>query len=84
MWAEGIGKDISLGGMFVETETPASFNAEIVVRVGLRTATGAISDFDLPATVRWVRAGGMGVQFGLLGVHETRAITELTRPSDPQ
>jgi type IV pilus assembly protein PilZ len=73
----GIGKDISIGGMFIETSTAAAFGAEIIIRVRLRTATGSAGDFDLPGVVRWVRDGGMGVQFGLLGAHETHAITEL-------
>lgn len=77
--AEGAGRDISLGGIFVETSTPAAFRAEIVVRLSLRTATGGIRVFELPGVVRWVRDGGMGVQFGLLGVHETHAITELSK-----
>jgi hypothetical protein len=76
---EGIGRDVSLGGIFIETETPASFGAEVIVRVRLRTPTDAERDFDLPGVVRWVRSGGMGVQFGLLGALETHAITELGR-----
>lgn len=77
--ASGVGRDVSIGGMFIETATAAPFNAELTIRVQLRTATGAMRDFDLPARVRWVRDGGMGVQFGLIGVHETHAITELSR-----
>lgn len=76
---QGIGKDVSIGGMFIETHTPASFGAELVVRVRLRTPAGGEQDFDLPGVVRWVRDGGMGVQFGLLGALETHAITELTK-----
>ncbi len=76
---EGIGKDLSIGGMFIETPTSAAFGAEVVVRVRLHTPTGADQDFDLPGVVRWVRNGGMGVQFGLLGALETHAITELTK-----
>jgi hypothetical protein len=79
-WESGVGKDISLGGIFIEASAVAPFGAAIVVRVNLRTATGSHADFDLPGIVRWVRAGGMGVQFGLLGVHETHAITELSSP----
>ncbi|MBX3260775.1 MAG: PilZ domain-containing protein [Labilithrix sp.] len=75
--ARGIGKDISIGGMFIETDTPAPFGADVVVRVRLRTPSSDGQDFDLPGVVRWVRAGGMGVQFGLLGALETHAITEL-------
>ena len=74
--ASGIGKDISIGGIFIETNTPASFGAEVVVRVRLKTPNDH-QDFDLPGVVRWVRSGGMGVQFGLLGALETHAITEL-------
>ena len=38
---------------------------------------GEPAAFALPAVVRWVRNGGMGVQFGLLGARETHTITEL-------
>lgn len=76
---QGIGKDISIGGMFIETEAAAAFGAEVVVRVRLRTPSGTEQDFDLPGVVRWVRSGGMGVQFGLLGALETHAITELAK-----
>lgn len=76
----GIGKDISIGGMFIETNAPdLVFGAEITVRVSLRGATGTMDEFELPGVIRWVRTGGMGVQFGLLGAHETHAITELSR-----
>ena len=79
LWTDGMGKDISLGGIFIETEAPAPFAAEIVVRVQMKTANGNLAEFDLPGVVRWVRERGMGVQFGLLGVHETHAITELKK-----
>jgi len=73
----GRAKDISLGGMYVETEQPLDFGAELVVQV---TLPGHKAAFSLPAVVRWVRAGeGMGVQFGLIGARETHAITELTK-----
>jgi hypothetical protein len=78
-WESGIGKDISIGGIYIEGSVIAPFSAEVVVRVKLATATGAMADFDLPGVVRWVRSGGMGVQFGLLGAHETHAITELAK-----
>lgn len=75
--ASGIGRDISIGGMFIQTEQPAPFGADVIVRVRLRTPSKDDQDFDLPGVVRWVRSGGMGVQFGLLGALETHAITEL-------
>jgi hypothetical protein len=45
----------------------------------LFAASGAEEEFALPGVVRWVRDRGMGVQFGLLGVQETHAITELEK-----
>ncbi len=75
----GVGRDISIGGIFIETPVSAPFNTELIIRVQLRMASGALGQFDLPGRVRWTRSGGMGVQFGLLGAQETHAITELTR-----
>ena len=72
----GVGKDISLGGMFIETESPGAFNAEIVIVTDLPGEHGSVT---LPAVVRWTKPGGMGVQFGLLGARETHVITEITR-----
>lgn len=77
--ASGIGKDISIGGIFIETSSPAPFGADLIVRVRLRTPSRDDQDFDLPGVVRWVRGNGMGVQFGLMGALETHAITELTK-----
>jgi len=72
----GRAKDISLGGMFVETPNPLPFRADLTVRVVL---PGQKAPFEIPAVVRWTRADGMGVQFGLIGARETHAITEVTR-----
>ncbi|MGH7296513.1 MAG: PilZ domain-containing protein [Polyangiaceae bacterium] len=74
--AAGRAKDISLGGMFLETSTPLAFGADLVVHV---TMPGQKTSFAIPAVVRWLGGGGMGVQFGLIGARETHAITELTK-----
>jgi type IV pilus assembly protein PilZ len=73
----GRARDLSVGGMYVQTPAPPPFGSEVVVHVVL---PGQKVAFALPAVVRWTRAGeGMGVQFGLLGARETHAITELTK-----
>lgn len=72
----GVAKDISIGGMFIQTDTPAAFGSEVTVKVKLPTAK---AELTLRGVVRWVRDGGMGVQFGLMGALETHAITELAR-----
>lgn len=68
-------RDVSVGGMFLESPEQPAFGAELTLSFELpglgRTA--------LPAVVRWSSAEGFGVQFGLLGVRETRALGELTR-----
>ena len=71
---EAFAKDISIGGMFVETTSPAAFGAEVVI---VLTLPGSPSPVSLPGVVRWVRDGGMGIQFGNLGAKETHLITEI-------
>ncbi len=73
---DGLAKDISVGGMSIETSLAPRFGAEVIVHVEL---PGATEPLVLPGVVRWVRGGAIGVQFGLLGAIETHAITELTR-----
>jgi type IV pilus assembly protein PilZ len=70
--SEGECRDLSLGGMFIETTTPRPFGSEVVVHVSV---PGEAKPYVLPGVVRWVRGGGMGVQFGLLGARETNMIT---------
>ena len=72
----GLAKDVSVGGMFVETSSPAAFGADVVIHL---TLPGSNDPVALPGVVRWVRDGGMGVQFGLLGAMETHLITEIGR-----
>jgi hypothetical protein len=74
-FSEGLAKDVSLGGMFITTEFPAPFGAEITVHA---TLDGS-GELALPAIVRWTRADGMGLQFQLLGARETFTITEIVR-----
>jgi uncharacterized protein (TIGR02266 family) len=72
----GRAKDLSIGGMYVQTTTPLPFGSEVVVHVVL---PGQKAPMALPAVVRWSRpTEGMGLQFGLIGARETHAITELT------
>jgi uncharacterized protein (TIGR02266 family) len=71
---EGTSRDISVGGMFVETDKPAAFGAPL--RVFL-TLPGLKQEVAVKATVRWTQKDGMGVQFGVMGARETHALTQL-------
>lgn len=71
---EGLAKDISLGGMYIEASVVPSFGTKISVACRL---PGTQQEATLPAVVRWVKPDGFGIQFGLLGARETHAITQL-------
>jgi hypothetical protein len=72
-----IAVDLSVGGVYVEAEFVPAFGAELVL----------VGDFPgaarlrLPSIVRWVKPGGFGVQFGLLGAKETHALGVLMQQS---
>ena len=72
----GNGRDISLGGMFIEASEVPAFGTPVTVVARL---PGAQDDARLPAVVRWNKAGGFGVQFGLMGARDTHAITRLMK-----
>ena len=66
-------RDMSLGGMFVETTTSVPFGAAVTLYLplpGMHSAT-------IKATVRWTKPDGMGVQFGVMGARETHALMKL-------
>jgi hypothetical protein len=71
----GILVDVSMGGAFISTEVLPAFGADVTIIGDLPGAPGA----RLPAVVRWSKAGGFGVQFGLLGARETHALNVLVR-----
>jgi type IV pilus assembly protein PilZ len=70
---KGVCRDLSLGGMHVQTLDPAPFGANVTVYLQLK---GTDAPIALPGIVRWVKADEMGIQFGLLGARETYALTE--------
>jgi hypothetical protein len=69
-------KDVSVGGMFLESAEQPPFGTQIVI-VG--RLPGAKKDVRLPAVVRWTKPLGFGVQFGLLGALETHLLSELMK-----
>ena len=80
-WKDGVGKDVAVGGMSIETEEKLAFGAEVEVSVQL---PGDDEIFLIPGVVRWCRGGRIGVQFGMIGVRETHVITEIARKADDQ
>jgi type IV pilus assembly protein PilZ len=73
---DGVARDMSLGGMFIEAAAAPAFGSKLSLQCQL---PGMKEESRLPAVVRWVTTAGFGVQFGLLGARETHAITSLLR-----
>ena len=71
----GASRDISTGGMYVETSDIPAFGTKI----GLQLDAPGLHSMVLPGIVRWTKADGFGVQFQLLGARETHALAELVR-----
>jgi hypothetical protein len=70
----GTTSDIGLGGSRIICPAPPPFGTALTLTVRL---PGGSDLSHLPAVVRWTSDGEFGVQFGLLGIHDTRLITEL-------
>lgn len=68
-------RDISYGGMFLVGQSPCPVGTELVLMFDLP----GIGRAQVPGFVRWHRADGFGVQFGLIGARETHAIGQLIR-----
>ena len=71
---DGVCRNLSLGGMFIETIHPAAFGSSVLVQIQL---PGLKAPTAIPCVVRWTDKEGMGVQFGGMGARETHALTEL-------
>lgn len=67
-------RDVSLGGMFIETSSPLPYGATVKLFMRL---PGLRAEAQIEGTVRWSKPGGMGVQFGRMGARETHALTQL-------
>jgi hypothetical protein len=72
---EGLARDLSVGGLFVESERTLPFGASLLVV----TKSLSARELRLPAIVRWAASGGFGVQFGLLGAYATHVIVDLVK-----
>lgn len=70
----GVAKDISVGGVYIQSSQQLPFNTAVTV-VG--QLPGSSKQSRLPGVVRWTKENGFGVQFGLLGAVDTHLITKL-------
>jgi hypothetical protein len=73
---DGFAVNVGLGGMYIESETLPPFNHEVTVRFRLPNLD---EDTVVVGTVRWVRNGGAGIQFGSLRARDVWALNQLLR-----
>lgn len=66
-------RDVSVGGMFVEAEVAPAFGTKLTITGDFPGGPG----MKIPAIVRWLTTDGFGVQFGLLGAHETHVLASI-------
>lgn len=71
---QGTTRNISLGGMFIETSQTMTIGTPARLRMRLP----ALKELtEVPVTVRWVTPEGIGVQFGSLRALEVWALNQL-------
>lgn len=70
----GTTRNVSLGGALVSLSEPITFGADVNVRVFLPPLK---EEASIPATVRWVTAGAVGLQFGSLRAREVWALNQM-------
>ena len=71
--------DLSVGGAFIEAEAspPMGTQASLVIQMP------GDKQLAIDGTIRWAKPNGIGVQFGLLGVRETYALSEFLSDLEP-
>lgn len=72
----GFTRDLSLGGMYIESPRSWPFGTVLEVWMAL---PGLPEGATVTATVRWSKEGGMGLQFGLMGARETHALVAVLK-----
>ena len=72
---DGTARDVSIGGMFVETDVRVAIATQLEMTLALPDDVS----LTVPAVVRWSTAQGFGVQFGLLGAAATHTLVRLMR-----
>jgi hypothetical protein len=73
---DAIAVNVGVGGIQVESEVALTFNSELKVRIRL---PGLDEDTVVDGTVRWIKDGNSGVQFGSLRARDVWALNQLLR-----
>lgn len=66
--------DLSVGGAYIESDSPPSMGERLWVRI---VAPTAWEPLELQAEVRWIEAGGFGVRFSQMTQADAAALLAL-------
>lgn len=72
--------NVSLGGALVSVSDTIAFGSAVKVRVTLPPLK---EQTEMPATVRWIAPGAVGVQFGSLRAKEVWALNQMFKDANP-
>jgi len=75
---DAVAIDMSLDGTRIEGTVAPAYGTQMTIVAQL---PGSSEISRLPVTVRWTSPSLFGVQFGLLGAHDTRIIAEMLAQS---
>ncbi len=62
--------------MFVEAEVLPAFGTQVTIIGDFPGRAGSVG-MKIPGIVRWITTDGFGIQFGLLGAHETHVLASI-------
>ena len=71
-------RDLSLGGMFVHTVAPLRFATEVTLQLAIASLK---YEGEVPAVVRWISQGGVGLAFRSLRARDVHAFNQLFKSS---
>jgi hypothetical protein len=72
--ARGTTQNVSLGGALISISDAITFGAEARLRLWLPPLK---EEAEIPATVRWIADGAVGIQFGSLRAKEVWALNQM-------
>jgi hypothetical protein len=77
----GVASNISLGGLYIVTESQVPFGMDVKVRLQVPSLKEPAT---VDAKVRWVKPDGFGVQFGSLRALEVWALNQYFKTLEAQ
>ena len=76
----GTTRDLSLGGTFVHTSAPLRFASEVTLLISIASLK---YEGEIPAVVRWISQGGIGLAYRSVRARDVHAFNQLFKTATP-